>query len=124
VAIGIGLECPRGHHPASPFGPLAGPAGLPSLQTAHHLFPEGGAPRQLIALLDLIDAHGLDAVLDDLRNQALHLSAVHAWLDTPTWEASHEHALRHPDLLTDPRTPTSWRSPQAPRPNSISRSSP
>jgi hypothetical protein len=76
----------------------------PALATAALLFPEQTEPDELSSVLDNIDEHGLDPVLDALRDANEHLELLRAWLATPTWDTSHAYALRHPELLADDRT--------------------
>ncbi|MGV9316091.1 hypothetical protein ACWDR0_28470 [Streptomyces sp. NPDC003691] len=72
------------------------------LELAAALFPEDPAVNSLIAVLNEIDAQGLDGFLD--RGRLLHETRrlLHAWIATPDWDASKDFLDAHIATLDTP----------------------
>ncbi|MBT8227543.1 MAG: tetratricopeptide repeat protein, partial [Dactylosporangium sp.] len=85
--------------------PLLAPDARPARRALAALLADQPPVVAVLGLLDTIDAHGIDTVLDDLCDSEHHAQLIQGWLATPTWTASRRYLVDHPDLVADPRTP-------------------
>ena len=81
-------------------------SGREAMHLVRMLHPEVDALEQLDHILGEIAARSLDGVLTELRAAHDHAELVQRWLETPTWSASWRFPREHPELASDPRTPT------------------